>query len=101
MDEVFGRTSFIASIIWENFYGCSNAAAISPAHNYIHCYSPMGDDWKKVRKLLPGSEKSAGKYSNPDKDDRGPWRLGPIFAAEERHDICVDCNNPQHRNRYT
>jgi len=86
MDEVFGRTSFIASIIWENFYGRSNAAAISPAHNYIHCYSPMGDDWKKVRKLLPRSEKSAGKYSNPDKDDRGPWRLGPIFAAEERHD---------------
>lgn len=86
MDEVFGRKSFIASIIWENFYGRSNAAAISPAHNYIHCYSPMGDDWKKVRKLLPRSEKSASKYSNPDNDKRGPWRLGPIFAAEERHD---------------
>lgn len=86
MDEVFGRKTFIASIIWENFYGRSNAAAISPAHNYIHCYSPMGGDWKKVRKLLPRSEKSAGKYSNPDDDVRGPWRLGPIFAAEERHD---------------
>src|SRR5690606_18912579 len=23
---------------------------------------------------------------NPDNDKRGPWRLGPIFAAEERHD---------------
>lgn len=86
MDEVFGRKCFISTIIWENFYGRSNAAAISPAHNYIHCYSPKGDDWKHVRKLLPRSEKSASKYSNPDNDSRGAWRLGPIFAAEERHD---------------
>ena len=86
MDEVFGRKSFVASIIWENFYGRSNAAAISPAHNYIHCYSPVGGNWKKDRNLLPRTEKSAGKYSNPDGDKRGRWRLGPIFAAEERHD---------------
>lgn len=86
MDEVFGRKTFISTIIWENFYGRSNAAAISPAHNYIFCYSPRGEDWKYVRKLLPRSEKSASKYSNPDRDPRGAWRLGPIFAAEERHD---------------
>ena len=86
MDEVFGRKAFISTIVWENFYGRSNAAAISPAHNYILCYSPKGDDWKHVRRLLPRSEKSASKYSNPDNDPRGAWRLGPIFAAEERHE---------------
>jgi len=85
-DEVFGRRAFISSIVWENFYGRSNAAAISPCHNYILIYSPMGADWKHVRRLLPRDEKSASKYSNPDNDPRGPWRLGPIFAAEERHD---------------
>lgn len=86
MDEVFGRKAFITTIIWENFYGRSNAAAISPAHNYIHCYSPLGEDWKHFRRLLPRTEKSSSKYANPDDDPRGPWRLGPIFAAEERHD---------------
>ena len=86
MDEVFGRKSFVSTVIWENFYGRSNAAAISPAHNYIHCYSPLGEEWKHVRSLLPRTEKSASKYSNPDGDRRGPWRLGPIFAAEERHE---------------
>lgn len=84
-DELFGRESFVSSIVWENFYGRSNAAAISPAHNYIFVYSPLGLDWKKVRNLLPRDEKSAGKYKNPDADPRGPWRLGPIFAAGERH----------------
>ena len=85
-DEVFGRDAFIATMVWENFYGRSNAAAISPAHNYILLYSPMGQDWKKVRNLLPRGEEGASKYKNPDNDPRGPWRLGPIFAAGERHD---------------
>lgn len=85
-DEVFGRKSFVATVVWENFYGRSNAAAISPAHNYLLVYAPLGVDWKHVRNLLPRDEKSASKYTNPDNDIRGPWRLGPIFAAEERHE---------------
>lgn len=85
-DEVFGRQAFVASMVWENFYGRSNAAAISPAHNYVLLYSPMGQDWKKVRNLLPRGEEAASKYKNPDNDSRGPWRLGPIFAAGERHE---------------
>jgi len=85
-DEIFGRSAFVSSMVWENFYGRSNAAAISPAHNYILLYSPMGQDWKKVRNLLPRGEESSSKYKNPDNDPRGPWRLGPIFAAGERHE---------------
>lgn len=85
-DEVFGRKSFIGTVVWENFYGRSNAAALSPAHNYLLVYSKMGQDWKKVRRLLPRDEKSASKYTNTDNDPNGPWRLGPIFAAEERHE---------------
>ena len=84
-DELFGRDSFVGSTVWENFYGRSNAAAISPAHNYNLIYSPLGSDWKKVRNLLPRDEKSASKYKNPDNDPRGAWRLGPIFANGERH----------------
>ena len=43
-DEIFGRNAFICSMVWENFYGRSNAAAVSPAHNYILVYSPMGQE---------------------------------------------------------
>lgn len=85
-DEVLGRRAFVGTVVWENFYGRSNAAAISPGHNYLLVYSPLGQDWRKVRKLLPRDEKSASKYSNSDNDPRGAWRLGPIFAAEERHE---------------
>ncbi len=85
-DEIFGRSAFVSSMVWENFYGRSNAAAISPAHNYILLYSPLGQDWKKVRNLLPRGEESSSKYKNQDNDPRGVWRLGPIFAAGERHE---------------
>ncbi len=85
MDEVFGRKAFVSTVVWENFYGRSNAAAISPAHNYIHCYARMGENWKHVRGLLPRTGKSIEKYTNPNHDPRGAWRLGPIFAPEERH----------------
>lgn len=86
MDEIFGANNFVATIIWENFYGRSNAASISPAHNYILLYSKAGDNWKNIRNLLPRDEKSTDKYKNPDNDPRGPWRLGPIFASGERHE---------------
>jgi len=85
-DEVFGRNAFVSTVVWENFYGRSNAAAISPSHNYLLVYSPAGADWKRIRNLLPRDEKSASKYTNPDNDPLGEWRLGPIFAAEERHE---------------
>ncbi|WP_287799499.1 site-specific DNA-methyltransferase [Acidiphilium sp.] len=85
-DEVFGRQNFVASAVWENFYGRSNAAAISPSHNYVLIYSPLGQQWRFKRNLLPRDEAAASKYKNADNDPRGPWRLGPIFAAEERHD---------------
>ena len=85
-DEIFGESAFVATIIWENFYGRSNAAAISPAHNYILIYAMNGDDWKYTRNLLDRSEDSASKYKNPDNDPKGPWRLGPIFASGERHE---------------
>lgn len=87
MDEVLGTSSYVSTVVWENFYGRSNAAAISPAHNYIHVYSPMGKEkWRHERHLLPRAGQALTKYSNPDNDPRGPWRSGPIFAPEERHD---------------
>jgi len=87
LDEVFGPDAFIGTVVWENFYGRSNAAAISPSQNYLLVYAPMGKEkWREVRALLPRDEKAASKYSNPDDDPRGPWRNGPIFAPEERHE---------------
>jgi len=86
MDDVFGRDRFVGTVVWENFYGRSNTAAISNSHNYLLVYSPLGTDWRFSRNLEPRNDKSRSKYRNPDGDPRGPWRNGPIFASEERHE---------------
>ena len=79
-----------------NLGGRSNAAAISPAHNYILIYSLLGENWKNVRNLLDRNDKSKSSYKNPDNDPKGPWRLGPIFASGERHEglmYTITCPN--------
>lgn len=77
MDEVFGREAFVSTVVWENFYGRSNSAAISPAHQYLLVYAPMGkEQWRYRRHLLPRDEKASSKYTNPDGDPRGRWRPG-------------------------
>ncbi|WJY21731.1 site-specific DNA-methyltransferase [Fontisubflavum oceani] len=58
MDEVFGRDLFVANVIWENFYGRSNAAALSPAHNHVLVYSMLGKDFKDHRNLLPRDKRA-------------------------------------------
>jgi adenine-specific DNA-methyltransferase len=78
MDEVFGRKNFVANCVWQKRTSRENRAAIGSAHDHILLYAIGGDlNWKSKRNLLPDSD--AG-YSNPDNDDRGPWRSVPFSA---------------------
>lgn len=78
MDEVFGRNSFVANIVWQKRTSRENRKAVGSAHDHILVYSPLGPQrWKDFRNLLPDSDKG---YSNPDKDDKGRWRSIPFSA---------------------
>lgn len=82
MDEVFGRASFVATLIWQKRTSRENRAAIGSSHDYILVYAPAGpQEWKKTRNLLPDTGKG---YSNPDNDPRGPWRSIPFSAQGYR-----------------
>ena len=72
MDEVFGRSGFIATVIWQKRTSRENRAAIGSSHDFILLYSKNGEaKWKPSRNLLPGTGTG---YSNPDGDMRGAWR---------------------------
>lgn len=78
MDEVFGRKSFVANIVWQKRTSRENRKAVGSAHDHILVYSPLGPQrWKDFRNLLPDSDKG---YSNPDKDAKGRWRSIPFSA---------------------
>ena len=85
MDEIFGESNFVATCIWHKMDSPKNTAEhFSVDHDYLHVYAKSADQW--ASNLLPRTEGMLARYQNPDNDPRGPWRLGPIFAPEERHE---------------
>jgi adenine-specific DNA-methyltransferase len=76
LDEVFGRSAFVTTLIWQKRTSRDNRKSFSSQHDYIHVYAPLGLAWKKVRNRLLDE----GEYRNPDNDPRGPWRSIPMSA---------------------
>jgi adenine-specific DNA-methyltransferase len=99
MDEVFGRSSFIATVVWENRYSRSNDASLSNSHNFILVYSPNPDQWKVVRNRLTRNEEQTSQYKNPDNDTRGPWRAIPWDAPNIRQNLEYQIKTSSGRTR--
>lgn len=77
-DEIFGRSNFVANIVWQKRTSRENRATIGSAHDHVLMYAKRGAaEWKAYRNLLPPND--AG-YSNPDGDKRGLWRSIPFSA---------------------
>ena len=74
-DEVFGRNSFVANVIWEKKFSPQNDAKwLSDSHDHILCYAKTKDIWRP--NLLPRTEEMDKRYKNPDTDPRGVWTSG-------------------------
>ncbi|MFE3970766.1 site-specific DNA-methyltransferase [Stenotrophomonas sp. YIM B13575] len=78
-DEVFGRTNFVASVIWQKLFTVKNSAKyFSDMHEYVLVYAKDLSKWN--RNLLPRSADLDDSYSNLDNDPRGPWTTNAIQA---------------------
>lgn len=53
MDEIFGRSAFVATVVWQKKYSRDNRPAIGDVHDYLMVYSPLGQGWKAVRNRIP------------------------------------------------
>ena len=72
-DEVFGRSSYVTTMIWQKRTSPDMRAVISDGHEYILLYVKDKAIFKKIRHKLPLTQEQAAAYSNPDNDPRGPW----------------------------
>lgn len=82
MDEIFGRSGFVAINVWQKRYSRENREAIGDVHEYILVYAKRPDLFKKLRNLIPLTEQQAKVYRNPNNDPRGRWRPVPMTAQE-------------------
>lgn len=84
MDEVFGRSSFVACIAWQKRYSRENRGAIGDAHEYLLVYARNPDRFQQTRGLIPPTEKQTAVYKNPNDDPKGRWRPVPMTAQGYR-----------------
>lgn len=82
MDEVFGESAFVASVVWQKKTTRDSRAAFSSNHDTILVYAPSGPKkWKTSRNLLV---KEDARLRNRDDDPRGPWSDAPFTAPGYR-----------------
>ncbi len=79
LDEVFGASNFIATVVWKKADSPRNSARyLSVDQDYIHVYAKNAQVWRPNR--LARTAVTDAAYSNPDNDPRGPWTQGDPFA---------------------
>jgi adenine-specific DNA-methyltransferase len=55
-DEIFGRSNFVSSIVWEKDSVRKNDTDISSSHDYILLYAKDRSTWRNVRNFLERHE---------------------------------------------
>jgi adenine-specific DNA-methyltransferase len=71
-DEVFGRSNFVANVIWQKRTSPDNRLRLGAAHDHILVYGKMPLIHKKFNQL-DVSESREKDFKNPDNDPNGPW----------------------------
>lgn len=79
MDEIFGRTNFIATVVWERVFAVKNTAKyFSDDHDYVLIYAKNAEVWRP--NLVARTAEQEKDYKNPDSDPRGPWQSVALSA---------------------
>lgn len=79
LDAIFGETNFIATCIWhKNYSPKPSAQFFSEDHDYVLIYAKNESNWRP--NILERTEAMNARYSNPDNDNRGPWKPGDLSA---------------------
>lgn len=82
-DEVFGRTNFVSTVIWEKKYAPkADSKLLSTSHDFVLVCA------KNIERVsvnrLQKTEKQTSRYTNRDGDSRGPWKAGDTLRNEVR-----------------
>lgn len=94
MDEVCGRSQFVASNVWQKRYSRENREAIGDVHEYILVYAKSVERFKKCRNRIPITEDQAKIYKNPNNDPKGRWRGIPMTAQGFRANQMYSITTP-------
>ena len=112
-DDVFGEQNFVTSLAWQSRKSIQNDTDISINHEYILVYSRKRrqenrrlkesniKEWYKINSFACMPEAlDESKFSNPDNDYRGKWKVDPFDAPNERENLNYAIVNPNTNVKY-
>jgi adenine-specific DNA-methyltransferase len=80
-DEVFGRSNFIANVVWQKAYTSNQTALhLSNTHDHILVYAKDVTKFKIGK--IPRTEEQKRSFSNSDNDPRGNWKAENLSAGK-------------------
>lgn len=79
MEEIFGRSNYIATIAWQRRLSPDDRLSFSHAHDNIIVFARNAKEATFNR--FPLTEAQRSKFKNPDNDPRGPW-VSTDFTAQ-------------------
>lgn len=71
MDEIFGETNFVASVIWQKRTSPEARMILGAAHDYIVVYAKSSDKVRLNQRAFDST--TAHDFKNPDDDPKGSW----------------------------
>jgi adenine-specific DNA-methyltransferase len=92
-DEIFGRASFLADVIWRSSDNSNNdAKTFSVDHNHVLVFA-KSPGW--LSNKLSDTESKRSHFKNPDGDPRGPWFDGnPLNSPKPRPNLMYNLKAP-------
>lgn len=93
MDEIFGRTNFVGTVVWQKIHARNNSAQhLSAVHDYLLVYGRSKSELAFNR--IDRTELSDKEFWNPDADPRGPWRRSDLTASHAYEDGRYEVEGP-------
>lgn len=80
-DEVFGRSNFVANVVWQKTYTSNQTAKhLSNTHDHVLIYARKLESFDIAK--LDRSPEQESRFKNPDSDPRGPWKAENLSAGK-------------------
>lgn len=95
-DEIFGRSNFLANIVWQKKYSPQNDAKyFSDMHDHILVFAKNKNEWKA--NSMPRTEEMNARYTNRDNDQRGPWKAADFTVKTYSSEYDYEITTPSGR----
>ncbi len=79
-DEIFGRSNFVANIVWQKRIQPDMRATIGAGHDHVLVFSKSLSIFKQTLNILEPSEDQLSRYKNLDNDPKGSWISADFMA---------------------